>query len=506
MFRNQFLDSWDEKTFSLLLFLNEHGTVSTKEACSKALGISPKTLTKAYDSLTEVATDTGFFELSSTHNQLQLNIYNDYNLTNIFYYLLQRSIKHTIVADLFRTNAINNVDLEETLGLSHATLYRKIDELNDLFSDFKLKASNKGLIGPELQIRHFYIDYLVTAFPYNAIFNNFYNENLDIASKKFEELFNTQLDIDSHVKLISYLSIIKKRYDIGAVPNDLEKQYPFFENTLNYNAQIKFLEDFRNSSLAIDFDEYMNFVGDLFEINLSKSESELFLLFVMGHNIFRTASKQFNQIKTLQTKSGSPLENIINEIQDKLHAFNIIDENNFILKNEITNYLTIICWNQAIFYGGVYMYSDLSFNQLLNFKKFKDIRKYITHFFIDEYPEFKSQELQNQRFIVNLLLIFLYSANNSSLSYQIGVVIKGDIMYRQLIQKQVINRINSLEYTYAEAFDSRKKYDLVISNVDLPLLRGNGADFYLLNNQFTHNDFNLLEQKIIKNAEIKKDL
>ncbi|MGR3741234.1 helix-turn-helix domain-containing protein [Companilactobacillus sp. DQM5] len=502
MYRNKFLDSWDEKKFELLLYLNSHNNNCTKEACYTYLGITPKTLFKICQSLDDVSKETDFFTLDITQNRLLLKINDQKNLSNIFFYFLSKSTNYAVISQLFYKKEINMLDLQDELGISHSTLYRKLDELNELLSVFKLKISNKSLKGPELQIRHFFVDYSINFIPHDYLLENLTNTKINDSVDFFEESFNLKLSPEANLLLKIYLSIVKKRYEKDKIDtSSLMNEFPFTATNYTFSTQLSFMNVYQKSFIYKDLSEYLDTFFNKFNLKNSPEETIMFLLFLMGNNIVPINSKIFNAIMTIQDSSNSPITGIVGRILDLLISNQLLNSDDLFLQKEISDYINIICWNQSIYYGGIYMYEDSSFENFIDLRKFKPIREFINNFFTSEYPEMANYESQNKSFITNLLLIFLFASNHSSKSYKIGVDIQGEMMHSKLIQMRLINRINSLGYVVATKVQPLSQYDLIVSNIDSPAFRKQSKDYYLLNHQFTPEDFNIIEEVIRKKVE-----
>ncbi|GKQ43193.1 DNA-binding protein [Companilactobacillus sp. RD055328] len=506
MYRSKFLDPWDERCFELLVYLNNNSRSTSKEDCISYLNVSPKTLAKMCDSLTSIANETGFFVMENTQNRLKIIMTENSNASRVFFHLLSHSIKYKLIDELFNQNELQTIKLESELGISHATLYRKLDDLKEILATFNLKIHKKELQGSELQIRHFFLDFCMNTIPYDYLLNELKDSQIVAAVDLFKQTLEVNLDTEAELKFIVYLTIMRKRYHQGKIDEQkLTDEYPFFENDYDKTHKKHFLAMFSNYELKDSVDTFFTSLSNLFKVNFSNWESELFILFAMGNNIFPLNSAVFNNVIKIQSQSDSIVETIVNAMLDKLHETNLLEDGNFILQNYVRSLLNTICWNHEIYRGGIYMYTELKFDRFISLNKFDVIREYVVNFLPNSFPQFKKDDLQNKRFLVNLVLICLYSANHSNQSYKIGVSIKGDLMYRMLIEKHIINRVNSLGYVNAEVLDKNKKYDLVISNVNLLELEDIYQDFYLLNHQFTPLDFNTLELFIEKKAGIKKD-
>lgn len=500
MYRSKFLDSWNEKQFELLVFLNSDKNNSrTKEECAVSLDVSSKTLQKIVNSLEELSEKTNFFELTTTNNHLSLNIRSNRSLDSIFYELLTTSIKHDIIFSLFEFGEINYTKLEMNIGVSHSTLYRKIDEVNALIEPFNIQITKKNLHGSELQIRRFLIDYFSSNIPFKVTFEKLLTKKIQESIDFFEKTFNVKLAAGSRIRLILYLTIVKKRYDIDTVSNDLLHQYPYFENNSDRISQLKFFSNFKYSHIESQITTFLDEFFKKFDIKPHTPENILFLLFLMGEDIFKIDDQPFKELVSIQEKNDSLINNIIKNIITVMLDNHIINDYDTDLIDRIALYLRIICWEQEIYVGEVYSKFDINFEELLNTRKLKPIKDFILNFFTTYYPKFSSSDVQDKKFISDLVLIFIYAANNSNPLYTIGVEISGEPMYRIFAEKQLINYVNSFAYIQAEVFDKNKHYNLIISNIDDDEVNNRADDIYLVDHRYTTADLTNIEKFINEN-------
>lgn len=499
MRREEILDSWDEKQYRLLLFLHKKNFSATKEDCSEALGTNTSTLNKLISSLEELAETSHLFTLTKQGNVVSIQVPFDKNLDDVFHYLLVSSVKYQIISELFHKKTISIPYLEKKLGISYATFYRKLDEINLLLAEFEIKIENKTIIGSEFQIRHFLVELYTMTRTWKLTSEQISDKSVFDQVAVLNKQLQLELSDISIGRIVSYLMIVKFRYlQKKVIPMNSSK---CFFDSVSFK---RFFDAFEESSLYPLCKNYMDHFFSSYGIIPNKNEALGLLLFLMGNHILSDSSNTYKDILTIEANAQSMTLIIKSRLLDCFKESAIILPKQ---QQELSYLLSQIIWHHYLFKGWV-----TTENTLMDQQKVEkiialfDAKDFITTFFIDYFPELDQNIRMLHYFNSDLyhLMIYYLKINYSGLS--IGVHIEGNVLMKKILTPMIINRLNSLNYVTASIFDKQSTYDLVISNVNFPSIEKQGTYFYLINHEFYSGDLQMIENfvnMIIQNTATK---
>ncbi|MCT3309960.1 helix-turn-helix domain-containing protein [Lactiplantibacillus pentosus] len=135
----------------------------------------------------------------------------------IYAIFLTNSVKYKILIYLLSHKSIDTCSIIETLNISISTYERRAKELNQVLADFHLKIHNGQLSGSERQIRHFYLQLLWFARPYQTNQREFDSPRVQAILHELSQT-NGQLFTEAgEMKLNIYLAIVNRRYHAGVI-------------------------------------------------------------------------------------------------------------------------------------------------------------------------------------------------------------------------------------------------------------------------------------------------
>lgn len=266
----ELLDANEQRQLEIIqTLLSYQGKASIRELAEK-LGVYRNTVKDDLASLKNTLADQ-FAAVSLNETEGAVFFKTDGTVTNIDigYLFLQRSINYNILIYLFENGHFDQATMAWRLGISEATLSRRLRKLNTLLAEFSLKIRNGKLTGSELQIRHFYFSLFWYGRPYEL--NE--KEELDALGLEFIQTLETYLGIpfteEGKIKMKLYLGIISKRLALfnHQIKNYLEPGIDYEFNDSFYFALQQILADYAKR----------------FPYDLAAEESAIFYLFIVAN-------------------------------------------------------------------------------------------------------------------------------------------------------------------------------------------------------------------------------
>lgn len=266
----ELLDANEQRQIEIIQTLLGYRGKATIRELAENLGVYRNTVKEDLASLSAVLAE--YFEavsLINTEGSVILKTDGTITSTDIGYLFLQRSINYNILVYLFENGHFDQATMAWHLGISEATLSRRLRKLNMLLAEFSLKIRNGKLMGSEMQIRHFYFSLFWYGRPYDL--NE--KEKLDDLGMEFIHTLESYLGIpftdEGKIKMKLYLTIIVQRLTLFS-----HQIKTYLEPGIEY--------DF-NDSFYLALKQILLDYGDRFPFELDEDESKIFYLFIVAN-------------------------------------------------------------------------------------------------------------------------------------------------------------------------------------------------------------------------------
>lgn len=482
MKRSELLDAWDQKIFDLLFYLNNNHQRLRKSECWKQLAMQPATFKKLCESIEELQAASQLFLFENQAHHVYLQVKPETNLDQIFYFLIKRSVKYQLIREIYGKRTPQSQALKAKLGISSATLYRKLEELNDLLQEFNLTITAKELQGPELQIRYFLFRLYLNSRPWRAIPHHLLDQQLLAKVEAFDQSLDLNLSQRKHDELVIYLTIVKKRYIQDKVNHELKREQPFFQNPMDKSQQQAFIDQLKSGPL---YPKLQNLIADILRGTGKQPdpyEGCLLLLHMMGNDLIKRQSQLYPEVTALAQATQLPTFAIKQTILQIMTDHRYVRQQHPPDSERKLYGITLILWQHLIYSGYIDPFRRVeSPTDQESFRTFGPYGEFIRNFFSQYFPDFSYDTGRDARFITNLLNLSLFYGQQNQAIFSVGVYFEGEYTERRWLRNSVINNINSLAIASASPLEPGRQYDLVISNVDYPAIRKQGARFFLFN-------------------------
>ncbi|MGX7205236.1 helix-turn-helix domain-containing protein [Enterococcus pingfangensis] len=490
MYRGKILDSWDEKQYNLLTFLHKNNFSATKEECLHTLNLNVSVLNNLIVSLESLASESGLFSISKQGRILTISIPFDKNLDDIFHYLLLSSIKYQIISELFHKETLHIPNIEQKLGISYSTFYRKLVEINVILAEFDIKIENKKLIGSELQIRHFFVEFYTMTRTWKSTSEQFSDKVVFDEIIKLNNQFQLELSDIAIGRIVAYLMIVKFRYlQKKVVPVSCISDWFFDDASFN-----RFVDSLVKSPLYEPGKLFMKKFFSAYGIVPKGDEPLALILFLMGKHILSDDSILYKDLIAVEAEADLMTYAMKNKLLDCFNDHQIISSNQ---QDELTYLLTQVTWHHCFFKGWIVTEdSQITPEQFEKVAALFDTDDFIADFFADHFPDVthKIDVLDYYKSDLYQLILYFLKGNFPGLS--IGVHIEGDLLMKRILTPMIIKRLNCLDFITASTLKKGVAYDLVVSNVNFPAIENQGKHFYLINHEFYSSDFQHIEEFI----------
>ncbi|MFD1671065.1 helix-turn-helix domain-containing protein [Agrilactobacillus yilanensis] len=106
--------------------------------------------------------NVNFVQLTETRTMIVLEISPDSSLEEITNHIIQESLVYKILAYAFWHPNFTMQKMQQALLISESTLFRAMNKVNHLLSEFQISIRNNRINGREINIRHFYYNLFST--------------------------------------------------------------------------------------------------------------------------------------------------------------------------------------------------------------------------------------------------------------------------------------------------------------------------------------------------------
>ncbi|MHC5372366.1 helix-turn-helix domain-containing protein [Enterococcus sp. LJL120] len=205
----QILKVRDFELMRLLEYLEQQdGAVKKKDVC-EALDISTKSLRNLIQMIQEDF--SGDIICVNQLQELQVLYQPDSSFLALKQKIFQHSVSHQILLAMLLDPKLTIEKLNQQLFLSTSSINRRLTKLRGLLADYKLSLKHLKIVGPELQIRLFYLAYFeeiysptATIFPHNQQVVNFRQGIADLYERQDKMKLSTYNQY--RLELILYIS------------------------------------------------------------------------------------------------------------------------------------------------------------------------------------------------------------------------------------------------------------------------------------------------------------
>lgn len=405
-----------------------------------------------------------------------------FSISKVLEDYVRASIKFQLIDYLFHYREFTIAQLTTKFIISESSLFRKIKELNLLLKEFDLKIRNGQLKGEELQIRYFYFQIYWYLIPYEV----HQSKTLTIQNSRIisalEKTLVLSFDEYSKLKISLWLTISKKRIVVQTKQfkelykkSQVYEQDPFFKKVRSF-----VLRFFSRYPLEIDEEEsLLHFVfltsmsvlaeSDFANYNLirgRRTPTSLADTFILEHMIL------YYRPQKLFPKLEKKIFYYVSQIHSRLYFF----------KGE----LDVVNW-ETIFEKEQHVSSQQStdFSRILLDKSLE--------FFGESYKADNSLHEWSLVTYRGVLAIIDFEIVGE---IRIGIDLKMDHLYKEITTQVLILSLKNLNGLTIESFDSKKTYDLMITNVMKQRTYRSVKEIYVLSELGSTYDINKIRMKI----------
>lgn len=201
----------------------------SKHDLLKTLNISNFTLTGALNHIQSVFDKIKInvqlqFEEINSVTYIQLVKDTSADIIEFYYAYLSDSLEYQILRYLFQKQSFNRIQLIQSLSISEGSLYRYLNHLNKLLSEFNLTIKNGRIVGEELQISYFYFEFIWNSVPTNEIQSLVANNRIQNTVTALESSLDTTFNKNTKYRVALWLLILQKRSTIELTTNNVSKR------------------------------------------------------------------------------------------------------------------------------------------------------------------------------------------------------------------------------------------------------------------------------------------
>lgn len=152
------LNQTENRQLLLAEILQDNENWITLFELSKILGCSVRVLK---DDLAHFKNNITELPIETSNNGIRLNKVNNRGLKRLYQYILYHSTAYNLLEIIFLEDRISVVNLIERLYVSSSTIYRLIDQINEIMEErnFKIETNPCRIVGSESEIRYFFYNY-----------------------------------------------------------------------------------------------------------------------------------------------------------------------------------------------------------------------------------------------------------------------------------------------------------------------------------------------------------
>lgn len=395
---------------------------------------------------------------------------------------LRASIKFELIDYLFHYREFTITQLTTKFMTSESSLFRKIKELNQLLKEFGLKIRNGQLKGEELQIRYFYFQVYWFLTPYEVHQEKTLTVQNARIIESLEKALNLSFEEHGRLKISLWLTISKKRIVVQhkifkelSSKSQLYEQDPFFKIVRSF--VLRFL-----SRYPLEIDEEEGLLHFIFLTSMSvltetdfadyslirgrRTPTSLADTFVLEHVILYYRPQKF--FPALEKK----IFYYFSQIHSRLYFF----------KGELELFDRENIWQKE---------QNFSSHQLADFSHV--LLEKSLEYFDESYEEGNSLHEWSLVTYLSVLAIIDFEIVGET---WIGVDLKMDHLYKEVLTQVLVLSLKNLNGLTIETYDSKKKYDLIITNVSKPNAYRSVKEVYVLSELGSTYDINQIRMKI----------
>lgn len=493
MNRVDLLEKIEAHQIMLLKYICDVGGSAKKQDIADYLQTGIYFVTRLIENLIHLSSKSnGNFSLTLDKTTFHFNTKTDYSLNKLLLEFIVQAPKYKILEELFLTGTTDPSRLCEKINISYSTYFRKINELNNLLSEFELTIQNGTIQGDELQIRYFFVSlYSETRPDYLTQLNNL-DPKIQLIIEEITEKIEAPLSELSKQKLAFYFIILKKR-------NVQNKNSNFHQvlsnNQLTIYEENDFFIQLKKTQFYQNMQQLLNSFLNYYSFKQCTDEALLLILFLLGENISPMNSSLLNDLKKIENTSPFFTQILVHDFftfMEEKHPASTLETSQ---KDHLQHYLKSLVYKQIIFKGAITRfnnnreYAPIKFNATLQI--------FIGQYKL-KYPQFFSQSISDSLILQQLSYAIDYYEQCIQSRITVGVFIEDDFLYSKFLTTWWISQVNLTTIGSAEEMAKSKNYDLVISNVDYPYIRNRGRKFLFITHQNEKMDLRDLKRVLTK--------
>lgn len=477
----------------LLKYICDVGGHAKKQEIAEHLQTGIYFVTRLIDNLIDVASKSdGDFSITLDKTTVYFNTKTNYSLNKLLLEFAVEAPKYKILEELFLIGATDPSRLCKKISISHSTYFRKINELNNLLSEFELTIQNGTIQGSELQIRYFFISlYSIIRPDYLYQLNNL-DPKIKLIIEAITEKVGTPSSELSKQKLTFYFIILKKRYvqNKNSKRNQLfsSNQFMFYENN-DFFIKLKRTPFYQKIQLLLD--SFLNY----YSFKNFTNEALLLILFLLGENIYPITSSLLNSIENLKNNKIFSAQTLVSDFFTFMEEKHPVDSLKTEQKDYLLKYLNSLVYKQIIFKGTITRFHQTKEYTQINFNT--TLQMFLNHYKCN-YPQLFNHLADNSLILQQLSYAIDYYEQCIQSRITVGVFIEDDFLYSKFLTKWWIGQVNLTTISSAEEMIQNKNYDLVISNVDYPYIKNKGKQFLFITHQNEKIDLKDLKKVLTK--------
>lgn len=260
------------------LFHN-HGTIP-KSQLIDTLQTTPRMLTDhivALNDTLKMLPNASTAEIIESRTLVTLQMFPVISLEEITNYIIQESLAYRVLAYAFWNTDFTMQKMQQALLISESTLFRTMNKVNHLLTEFQISIRNNRINGREIDIRHFYFNLFSTLNTIDPKLRQVSEPHIRRFIKDFEALIQSPLTEVSRDAINIYYNINLQRnktqnLNINIDTVDLDTLY---EN--DYGRQLIGIFEKNLSIVFRDLDfEIVNFILFISSERILPWDNELF--------------------------------------------------------------------------------------------------------------------------------------------------------------------------------------------------------------------------------------
>ncbi|GAF41663.1 hypothetical protein FC83_GL000268 [Agrilactobacillus composti DSM 18527 = JCM 14202] len=286
---------------------HKHGTIAKSELITN-LDTTPRMLSDHVaalnDNLKIICADDNI-ELTENRTTVALKMKPELILEEITNRIIRNSLAYKILSYVFWHNNFTMQKMQQDLLISESTLFRAMNRINNLLSEFQISIRNNRINGSEINIRHFYYKLYLTLNARSLRLNTLAEPHAQQFLKDYEALVGSPLSEKNHTALRIYWNMVFQRLKT----KDLKYEFDIV------NIQTVKNKPFGRELIRI-FEKNFNF---FFQSQL-KSEILAFIIFVSFENTVPMDSPFFKFLFSSEFPYIRNLRQVISEVLDVLNV------------------------------------------------------------------------------------------------------------------------------------------------------------------------------------------